>query len=310
MQIDATREQARWDDLQLLLVLCRQGSLKAAAAQLVVNISTVARRLDAFEERLGQHLFDRTTDGTRPTAAAEQLLPFAESMERAALGASHALDGFEAEPEGSVRITAPPGVVDHFLAGAIAELVDRHPGLRIEVLSTVGYADLTRREADIALRVLRPASGDLVATKVGTSGSTVLVAPALAKRIGRLADLEAVRWITYGEELGHLPEVTWITEQVPADRIVMRCSSLTAQVQAVRSGLGATVGSIPFSELDGLAALPLAPKAKKRLRPFPEGSLWLVGHRALRDVPRIAATWTFLLERMRSLLPSPSRLRQ
>jgi DNA-binding transcriptional LysR family regulator len=147
-----------------------------------------------------------------------------------------------------------------------------------------------------------PASGDLVTTKIGSVGSTVVVSPSLAQRIGRLAKLEDVRWITYGAELGHLPEVSWICEQLPSEHIVMRSSSLTAQIQAVRSGLGATIASLPFTKLDGLVALPLAAKLKKRLRPFPAGSLWLVGHRALRDVPRIAATWTFLLERMRSLM--------
>jgi DNA-binding transcriptional LysR family regulator len=286
-----------WDDLQLLLVLSRRGSLKAAAAELSVNISTVARRLDAFEEAIGQHLFDRTSDGSYPTAAAEQLLPFAESMEKAAMGASHAIDGFEAEPEGNVRIAAPPGLVDHFLAGAIAELLALHPRLTIELLSSIAYADLTRREADIALRSMRPAAGDLVATKLGTAASTVVVSPACATARSRVSDLGTLAWITYGEDLGHLPEVTWITTQVPPERIVMRSNSLTAQIQAVRSGLGATVTSRPFLELDGLVEQRFAPKLKKSLRAFPEASLWLVGHRALRDVPRIAATWSFIRER-------------
>jgi len=88
----------RWDDVPVLLALAREGSLKRAAAHLRVNISTVSRRLDALEEAVGLHLFDRTPEGTRPTAAAERLLPFAESMEQAAFGMGRILEGFEAEP--------------------------------------------------------------------------------------------------------------------------------------------------------------------------------------------------------------------
>jgi len=292
----------RWDDLQLLLALCRRGSLKSAASQLGVNISTVGRRLDAFEQSVSLHLFDRTPEGTRPTAAAEQLVPFAESMERAAMGFSHALDGLEAEPEGLVRITAPPGVVDHFLAADIAELLARHPRLTVEILSTIGYADLTRREADLALRIMRPARGDLISTKLGTFTSTMLVSPTVAAEVGTLRDLNDLRWVTYAEDLGHLPETSWISSQVAPDRIVMRSNSMSAHLAAVRSGLGATLAPTPYAGLEGLTELSLSRPLAKKLRPLPEGSLWLVGHRALRDVPRIAATWSFLSERFRGVV--------
>lgn len=294
-----TLSNLRWDDLRLVLALMRRGSLKGAAEDLEVNISTVGRRLDALENSVGQHLFDRTPDGTHPTAAAELMLPFAETMEQAAAGVSNALDGLEAEPEGLVRITAPPGVADHFLAPAVVDLLAQHPRIRVEIISTIGYADLTRREADLALRVMRPKSGDLVATRLGTSAYTLVASPKLARRIGSLGDVNDVSWITYAAELGHLPEVTWVTDQVDHDRIVLRCNSITAQVEATRSGLGVRLEARPFLDLVGLAEVKLAPRLKRRLRPLPEASLWLVGHRALREVPRIATVWEFLSARFR-----------
>ncbi len=278
--------------------------MKAAASELDVNVSTVARRLDALEDDLGQHLFDRSSEGTRPTAAAEELVPFAEEMERAALGFSRTLDGFESEPEGIVRVAAPPGLVDHFLAPVIADLVSCHPRIRIEVLSSIAYADLTRREADIALRAVRPKSGDLVATRLGRAKYTLLASPGVAKRLGRLCRLDDATWVTYGEELAHLDEVAWVVDNVSPERILLRANSLTAQIQAVRSGLGVKPEVTPFLGLDGLAEVKLAPALKKMLPPLPEGSLWLVGHRAHRGVPRIAAVWDFLLGRFREIVAS------
>jgi DNA-binding transcriptional LysR family regulator len=292
----------RWDDLRVVLELGRAGSLKGAAAWLDVNISTVSRRLGALEEQLGMHLFDRTPDGTLPTAAAEELLPFAEDMERAAVRFSHALEGLEFEPEGVVRITAPPGVVDHFLAATLAPLTARYPKLRLELLSTIGYADLTRREADIALRVVRPATGDLVAKRLASFPSVPVAAPGYAARVAPLKDLNDAQWVTWGDDLAAFSETRWVLEQVEASRVVLRSSSMTAQIQAVRAGIGVMLAPPPYAGLDGLCLVPLELRLKKTLRPAPEGSLWLVGHRALRDVPRIRAVWSYLEDAFASTL--------
>jgi DNA-binding transcriptional LysR family regulator len=284
----------RWDDLRVVLALGRAGSLKGAAARLGVNISTVSRRLDALERQLGLHLFDRTPDGTLPTAAAEELLPFAEDVERAATSFTHALEGLEFEPEGVVRLTAPPGVVDHFLAPALTQLHQRFPKLRIELLSTIGYADLTRREADIALRVVRPATGDLVAKRLAHFASVPITSPAYAEELGAVADLDQARWLTWGEDLAALEETRWVLEQVAPEQVVLRSSSMTALIQAARAGLGVMLAAEPYGRLPGLAPVALAARLRKRLRPAPEGSLWLVGHRALREVPRVHAVWSYL----------------
>lgn len=290
--------ELRWDDLRVVLALQRQGSLKRAAEQLRVNISTVSRRLDGLEELLGVHLFDRTPDGTRPTAAAEQLLPFAERMEEAAHGFVRGLEGFEVEPEGVVRITAPPGLVDHFLAPALVELCDAHPRLRIQVLSSIGYADLTRREADLALRIVRPAAGDFVATRLSTQGWTLVASASHASALGRLRDPDATRWVTWGEDLAHLPDSRWIAANVDRSRVVLETSSMTAQIEAVRGGLGVMLAPTVYADLPGLCAVSCTPKLRRSLDALPKGSLWLVGHRALREVPRIAAVWGWLRERI------------
>lgn len=287
----------RWDDLRVFLALHRRGSLKRGAEELGVNISTMSRRLDTLEATTGVHLFDRTPEGTHPTAAAELLLPFAETMEQAAHGFARGVEALELEPEGEVRLTAPPGLVDHFLAPALVELCDRHPRLTITIISSIGYADLTRREADLALRIMRPAVGDLVAKCLTNRSWCVIAAPKLARRHRALRDPNAVRWVTWGDELAHLPDRRWIEANVEPERVPLHTNSMTAQLEAVRAGLAVMLAPTVYRELPGLSEVRCAPKLRRSIESLPEGALWLVGHRALRDVPRIAAVWSWLEER-------------
>lgn len=291
MQIDP---DLRWDDLRVVLALCREGSLLRAAAALGVNISTVSRRLDALEERIDVVLFDRASDGTRPTPAAITLLPFAEAMEAAAIGFARGVDQFEREPRGEVRITAPPGFVDHFLAPALPELLRQHGELSVRLLSLVGYVDLGRREADIALRAQRPRSGDLVATRLVQSPWTIVASEAYAASLPRTRSLDTLRWVSWGAELEHLPDATWLRARVDPARICLASSSMTAQIEAVRAGIGAMVAPAPYAALDGMVELRVPKAVRTSLAQIPPGELWLACHRALRHVPRVAVTWEWL----------------
>ena len=293
----------RWDDLQVLLALSRAGTLSGAAVRLQVNTSTVARRLDAMEEGLGLHLFDRTPSGIAATEMAEALLPVAEAMERAAADGLRLIAGRETLPEGVVRVTAPPGLANWLIAPALEALHQRYPGLVIELDASVGYANLTRREADIALRGVRPLSGDLVAVRLAEAESIIAAAPSLVARVGRLRSLHALPWINWGRDLAHLPDARWINDHVRADRIVLRTSSMDAQLHAARAGLGALLVPMPFVRCADLAPVVCARPLARSLPELPRGALWMVGHRALRNVPRIEAVWDFLVEQAHAWAP-------
>ena len=186
----------RWDDLELLLALGRAGTLSGAAQRLGVNTSTVGRRLDGLEAALAVHLFDRSPTGLSATELAEALLPVAETMERSVADALRLVEGRETAPQGLVRVTAPPGIANWFLAPALVRLRERYPALTIELDAAIGYADLTRREADIALRSARPRSGDLVSVRLTQADSVIVAAPKLIQTIGKLDQLDAIDWIT------------------------------------------------------------------------------------------------------------------
>jgi DNA-binding transcriptional LysR family regulator len=288
-------ERLRWDDFQVVLALGRAGSLVGAAERLAVNTSTVGRRLDALEAALGVHLFDRSPTGLRPTELAEALFPVAETIERSVADALRLLEERETEPEGTVRITAPPGLANWFIAPALIRLRELHPKLAIELDASIGYADLTRREADLALRSARPRSGDLLAVRLAEAQSVIVAAPALIDRIGRMDRIDAIDWITWGPDLAGFPDARWITANVDATRVVLRTSSMDAQIQAARAGLGAILVPRPFIDWIDLAEVPLSRNLAKRLPATPSGALWLVGHQALRDVPRVRAVWDFIV---------------
>lgn len=285
----------RWDDVRVFLALMRTRSLLRAGQALGVNASTVGRRIDALEAALDVRLFDRTRDGVRPTAAAEQLLPAAEDFERAAVGVAGAAEGFEREPEGTVRLTGPPGVIDEFVAPAVGKLAARYPRLRLELDASIGYADLTRREADLALRGLRPSAGDLVTRKLGGSPYVVIASKRYARALGTLADPADARWIAWGPELAHIPSGAWLEQFIPPEAVVLRTNSMSAQLRALEHGVGVALHPAAFTRVRSVVEVPLAPAFCRRAPVPPEDSLWLVGHRALRDVPRVAAVWDFIL---------------
>src|SRR4051812_11294056 len=189
-----------WDQVRVFLAVARAGQLAGAAARLGLDVSTVSRRIDRLEAELGVHLFDRTRDGTMATAAAEAMLPAAEDMERGLAQFAAAGGAIETTAEGGVRLAAPPGRADAFIAPLLARFNQRSPRVAVELDASIGYADLTRREADLALRAQRPRSGDLIAVKVVSTRALPLTSPEYAAELGRLQRWSDARWITYGHE--------------------------------------------------------------------------------------------------------------
>jgi DNA-binding transcriptional LysR family regulator len=284
-----------WEQIRLFLAVMRAGSLAAAGARLALDVSTVSRRLDRLEERLGAALFDRTREGTSPTIVAEQMLSFAEEMELSAARFAAAGAQVETAVEGAVRLTVMPGIADVFVAPRLAELHRRHPKLVVELDASVSYADLTRREADLAVRATRPTSGELVSVKLVTTRAVPMTSPAYALELGKLGRLADARWITWGQELAHIPIGRWLKERAPDVAPVLRTNHFASQLAAARAGLGVLLASEPFVHT-GLVPVAHRKALDDAWATLPVESLWLVGHRALRHVPRVAAVWDFVIE--------------
>jgi DNA-binding transcriptional LysR family regulator len=207
--------EPRWDDVRLFLALHRGRTLAAAAKATGLDASTLSRRLAALEEALGAPLFDRTREGLVPSAAAELLLAAAEEMAQAHARFSRDAARRERVAEGTVRLSVPPGLAEAFVGPALVRLRERHPRLCIELDASLAFVDLTRREADLAVRTRRPASGDLVSVKLGERRWTPMRAPP-SGRPGPVRGWGELPWITWGDDLASFPPARWVARHVPA----------------------------------------------------------------------------------------------
>lgn len=281
----------------MFLALYRSPTVGVAGKSLGIDPSTVSRRLVAIEETLAATLFDRGRDGISPTKAAEDLMPVAEEIEEVMTRFTSAAEGLEREVSGVVRITCPPDVAAVILAPLIRDLVARHPALRVELAPAEAVLDLTRREADLALRTVRPTRGDLIVTRLTSARWIAVATPKLARALGVIRAWTDAPWVGWGERLANIGAARWLTKHLKGADPIVRSDSLIVQLAVVATG--AAVALVPEPSVKHYGLVPV--KVSAGLRPsadeWPADELFLVTHRALRDVPRVRAVWDLLIER-------------
>lgn len=287
------RAMADWDDLRHFLAVAREGTLAGAGRTLGVDASTVGRRLVALEEALDAKLFDRTPAGLVLTDAGRGIRPAVEGMEAAALAVERRASGEDARLEGLVRITLTEAFAVDVVLPGFAPFRERHPGIEVRFLTDYGSLDLSRREADIAVRLTRPQDDTLVARKVGEIAIAPYASEGYLARRG-LPDgahgLAGHDVIGYVDAAAKWPEARWLSEFAPQARVAVRCNSLLSVVAATAAGLG--VGLMPC--LSGERAPGL-----RRVAPLVASlrrDIWLVVHPDLQQNARVRATLHFLAE--------------
>jgi DNA-binding transcriptional LysR family regulator len=276
-ELPSTLDSLRWDDVRLFLALAREGALGPAARRLDVDASTASRRLAALEEALGARLFDRSP----------------ERMEASAHAFARDATGFEREVEGRVRISAPPGVADVFVAASLPQLLRRHPRIVLEIDARMAVVDLARREADLALRTVRPKGQDLVQKLLSRVRSTALGSPDYVRSLGTLRSLRDARYVMFGEFLAHTPHMAWLKKHLPEPPVALVTDSYVCQLRAAEAGAGLVFATPQIAGVSQLVEPKVSAPVKAALAELPESELWLVGHAATREVPRIAAVWSF-----------------
>jgi DNA-binding transcriptional LysR family regulator len=282
----------QWDDLRVLLATFRSASLTRASAELGVSVSTVSRRITALEETLGQTLFARTPDGLVPTPTAQTLAAHAERVERVMLDAENALVGLEEEPAGAVRLAAPDDMTHLVLIPALRPLLVQYPALRLEIHQGMGMADLTRREADIAVRIRPPDHGEeLIITRLRDVHLGIYASGEYLQTVDRPTDPRAHRWISCTDD--HHAVVThpeWLERVTDGLQPVLKLNNPTSVRLAAAAGLGVTVMPCLFAALTpGLVPVPLS--VPDLPAPMP---LFMITHRAIRHGARVRAVWEFL----------------
>jgi DNA-binding transcriptional LysR family regulator len=287
-----------WDHLRFFLAIARRRSLSAAARELHVQQSTVGRRLAALEATVEARLFDRTPDGYLLTRAGEALLPRAETIEAETLAAERELLGRETRVAGVVRMTAALAFGNGVVVPLLARLRREQPEIVVELVADSAVLSLTKREADLALRLGRPQQPGLVVRKVAAVTNGVYAATAYLARRGRprsldLGDHDLVAFDD-GGVVNH--PMSWLARRVRGGRPALRTNNSHGLVAAIAAGMG--VGPLPCWLGDQAPGV-------ERVLPG-EGfsqDLWLVVHRDLRHVARVRAVSEFFARELRRTAP-------
>ncbi|WP_246704218.1 LysR family transcriptional regulator [Rhizobium sp. P38BS-XIX] len=271
-----------WGDLRHVLALARGGSFAAAGRLLGTDATTVGRRLRVLEERLGTTLFSRAAGGALlPTPAGEIALTKAEAIEAEVMALSGALDAVDPMALGKVRLTAAPSFISRLLIPSLPILLARHSGLQLELIGDPRNFNLTRREADMALRLARPAdmaNARVVARRIATLEYAVYVAA------GQEGHTEDLPWIVYEDAMMHLPHARWIATQAEKSGRTSQIAVNDAEalLQAAAAGLGrALLPKILAESAGGLRRLDQQDKNP------PVREMWLLMHAELRQLTRI-----------------------
>lgn len=283
-----------WDDVRFFLALCRKSSFVAAAGELKVNHTTVSRRISALEDSLQTRLFERTEKGCRLTIAAKTLLPYAEKMESLASSLVDNVAGEDQQLTGTIRIGAPDGFGNYFLAPRIGIFQDEHPELEVELQAVPMYFSLAKREIDLSITVEQPTSLNIVARRL-TKYRLGLYATkgylAGKPEIRSSEDLKKHRIIGYIDDLLFDRDLNFINEFFPELQTNFRSTTVIAQRNAVFAGCG--VGIVPFfmvGKRDDL--VPILPEK------CIERNYWLQVHPDSRELARVRATMNFIVEQV------------
>jgi len=270
-----------WDDVRLFLELVRGGSARAAAGALGISHSTIVRRVERLETRLGTRLFDRDYSGYRPTAAGETLLASALAAEDALLAADRQLQGADASLSGEIRLTTGDVMIEYLLMSDIVRFLEQYPEIELTMLLSYDLFDLSRREADIALRSLqngRRPPDDLVGRKLVTGRSCYYATTEYLERHDPWSKETTAKWIGWDE-----PELypDWVKRSpfphVPAPG---NFHSAALQTSGVSAGLG--MATLPCFVGDQLSDVIRIPGSE----PFDNYDLWLLWHPDFRDAAR------------------------
>ena len=290
----AKKHQLDWDDLRIFIAIVDGGSLRAASLALGVNHSTVFRRLNRLEKSIGARLFDRFPEGYSLTQTGEEFRAHAIRVREEVDTLQLAVLGKDFKPRGTIRITAPDNIAYAYLPKYFETFRTTYPAIQIELIVGGTSLDLTRREADIAVRATRRPPDYLIGRKVCTLAWAFYASPSYLAKEGRpqaQSDLVEHRIIAGEGGTARLPGMSWLDKNC-ANQVVARCNTLNAMSGLAEAGYGiALLPDDQFKpELERL--FPIAPKQQT--------DLWILTHPELRKTERIRLMMKHLFERMQS----------
>jgi DNA-binding transcriptional LysR family regulator len=268
-----------WDNLKFFLALAETGSLSRASEKLRVDHSTVARRIDVLEHDLGVRLVERLSRSWRLTAEGERVRDRAEAIETGIAEIARFAKGVDCSPDRVVRVNGPPTFLARFLAPRLLPFQAQNPGLRIELVGEARQVSLSRGEADLVLRMVRPVEKGVVARRLAAVAFGLYGSRDYLAKHGA----DGQDFLGYDDSLDHLPQQRWL-KMLAGDRgLALRSNDLSNLLTATRAGLGLAV--LPHMMACGVPELVSVPT---RLPPLTR-ELWLLFHRDVGRSPAVRA---------------------
>jgi DNA-binding transcriptional LysR family regulator len=276
-----------WDEFRLVKAIADSRSLVGAAETLGLNHSTVFRRLGAIEATLGSQLFERSRSGYEPTAAGEEMIALATTMSESIVEFERRIAGRDVKPTGELRITTVDSVAAYLLAPILARFREMYPGVLLDLILAAQNLNLSRRDADVALRVTNEPPETLIGRKIGPMRWAIYGSEAIFARHGDKA-VEEAPWIGFGDNFSAYAGKRWMERVVGARRQVWRVNSVLSMAEAAVAG-------------GGLVLLPCFvgdanPKLKRSGAPLADLDLdlWILTHPDLRQAARVRAFMDFV----------------
>ena len=226
-----------WNDLPVFLALARSGSVRSAAARLSVSHSTVVRRVDALELALGVRLFERSSLGYTLTQVGEAMLKRAEQVENDIHGLELSILGQDAKLSGTIRVTVADALIQYLIAPDLQRFKLAYPDIDLEIVTSYEVVDLTRREADVAIRFMVNPPDHLVGHRLPELNISYYASHEYLERHDLKADPPTANWIGM-DEIATFPTTQWLKDS-PYPHIPVRWSMpMLLQQTAAQVGLG------------------------------------------------------------------------
>ena len=275
-----------WNDLNVILAICRAGSLSGAARIVGQTHSTVFRKINAIEEKTGVRFFERLPHGYAMTEAGETALRYAERVESEMLALGREVLGQDMRLQGKIRVTAPVAMAERQLPQVFADFHALHPEVSVEIVAGTPALDLARREADLAIRATRKPPDDSLAKKVCDFRFALYAAPAFLEAHGKKPVSEHEWCLLRGVEEWLVPMI-WKKTTDAAKQVVFASDSTQGVLNAAAVGLGLTVLPCYVGDADSRVVRASAPIEKLTLH------LWILTHPDLRHTARVKALREF-----------------
>jgi DNA-binding transcriptional LysR family regulator len=284
---------ASWDHLCVFLSAARHRNLASVARRLGIDHSTAFRRLRKLEHQLGGPLFERRPDGLALTTLGTELLPSVENIETAMLALERHVVAQDVEPSGTVRLSVSDSLAIAYFPERIPAFQERFPHVRLDFSVDNQVADLTRREADVAVRPARHIEGDLVGRKAARMAYGGYAAKSYIDRNGRpasISDLSSHKICGYGDSLNFFSAAQWLARHVDPNAITMQFDNTSAMTAAAGCGLGIAVLPCFLGDTH--------PNLERVIEPSDDltTDVWVLTHPDLRRSTRIRAVLDFLFK--------------